>query len=215
VGRVPEAAPATGPRAPLNTLSPIGVYRTVTHPAASPDPEDAALVERARTGDREALEMLVGRHYAVVYRFLLGFLRDEELAADGTQDTFVKAMARLSGFRGEAAFRTWILAIARNEALGMIRTQGRRREEPMEDFPRIDADAVGPDEQALRAAEIHRIEGALARLPEKQRLSVSLRLFEGLSFREVGEIIGSSEGAARVNYHYGIGRLREWLHDAE
>jgi RNA polymerase sigma-70 factor (ECF subfamily) len=50
-------------------------------------------------------------------------------------------------------------------------------------------------------------------LPEKQRLSVALRLFDGLSFREVAEIIGSTEGAARVNYHYGIGRLREWLHD--
>lgn len=51
----------------------------------------------------------------------------------------------------------------------------------------------------------------LAKLPEKQRMSVSLRIEEGMSFREIGEVIGSSEGAARVNYFHGIRRLREWM----
>ena len=58
---------------------------------------------------------------------------------------------------------------------------------------------------------MRRVREALARLPEKQRLSVSLRLFDQLSFREIGALTNSTEGAARVNYHYGIGRLREWL----
>jgi RNA polymerase sigma-70 factor (ECF subfamily) len=48
-------------------------------------------------------------------------------------------------------------------------------------------------------------------LPDKQRQALSLRIFEGLSFREIGEVIGSSEGAARVNYHHGIRKLREML----
>jgi RNA polymerase sigma-70 factor (ECF subfamily) len=51
----------------------------------------------------------------------------------------------------------------------------------------------------------------LEKLPEKQRMAISLRIFEGLSFREVGEVIGSSEGAARVNYHHGIRKLRDGL----
>ena len=59
--------------------------------------------------------------------------------------------------------------------------------------------------EAARAREM------LERLPEKQRLSVSLRIDEGLSFREIGEVIGSSEGAARVNYFHGIRRLRELM----
>jgi RNA polymerase sigma-70 factor, ECF subfamily len=185
----------------------------VTHSSRPPEPEDRELVDRARKGDAQALALLVTRHHGVVYRFLLGFLRDEELAADVTQDTFLKVMARLGGFRGEAAFRTWLLAIARNEALGTIRSRGRRREEPLEEAGRMSAGEEPPDIRAVRADEIQRIRGALDRLPEKQRLSVSLRLFDGLSFRDVGEAIGSSEGAARVNYHYGITRLREWLDD--
>jgi RNA polymerase sigma-70 factor (ECF subfamily) len=63
----------------------------------------------------------------------------------------------------------------------------------------------------MTARESARAREMLERLPEKQRLSVSLRVDEGLSFREIGEIIGSSEGAARVNYFHGIRRLRELM----
>ena len=89
-------------------------------------------VERARAGDGDALERLVTRHQGVVYRYLLNFLRDEDQTADVAQDTFLKALGRLDGFRGESSFRTWLLAIARNEALGGIRSRGRRREDALE-----------------------------------------------------------------------------------
>jgi RNA polymerase sigma-70 factor (ECF subfamily) len=182
--------------------------------ARSPqDPDDTELVRRAREGDRKALDALVGRHQGVVYRFLLGFLKDEDQAADATQDTFLKALGRLEGFRGESSFRTWLLAVARNEALGIIRSHSRRREDALFGAEQVEDGEMAPDEKSVRDEEIRRIRAALDRLPEKQRLSVGLRLFDGMSFREVAEVIGSTEGAARVNYHYGIGRLREWLHD--
>ena len=184
----------------------------MTNRDQSSEPEDTDLLHRARKGDSDALESLVRRHQGVVYRFLLSFLKDEDQAADATQDTFLKALDRLEGFRGESSFRTWLLAIARNEALGFIRSRARRGEEALEQTEIIADDSLAPDEEALQAEEIRRVRDALERLPEKQRLSVSLRLFDGLSFIEIGQIIDSSEGAARVNYHYGIGRLREWLH---
>ena len=64
------------------------------------------------------------------------------------------------------------------------------------------------------ACELAGAHALLAKLPEKQRMAVQLRVDEGLSFREVGELIDSSEGAARVNYHHGIRKLREWMNDA-
>jgi RNA polymerase sigma-70 factor (ECF subfamily) len=69
------------------------------------------------------------------------------------------------------------------------------------------------DEGVIGRQEEERARGLVDRLPEKQRLAVLLRVDEGLSFREVGELIGSSEGAARVNYHHGIRKLREWMDD--
>ncbi|MEX0935704.1 MAG: sigma-70 family RNA polymerase sigma factor [Gemmatimonadota bacterium] len=185
----------------------------MTNRDESREPGDAELLELARSGDTRAVNLLVQRHQAVVYRFLLGFLKDEDQAADAAQETFLKALDRLHGFRGDASFRTWLLAIARNEALGSIRARSRRREESLDHTGPLQGRTNPPDEVAVRTESVQRVRTALERLPEKQRLSVSLRLFDGLSFREIGEVIDSSEGAARVNYHYGIGRLREWLHD--
>jgi len=174
-------------------------------------PGEADLLRRARAGDPEALSRLVTCHHGTVYRFLLAFLRDEDQAADATQDAFVKVLERLDGFRGESSFRTWLLVIARNEALGLIRSKGRRKEEPLGEPEHWQDGGLAPDDAAVRASEVQRVRAALERLPEKQRLTVSLRLFDELSFKEIGEIVDSTEGAARVNYHYGIGRLREWL----
>ena len=60
-------------------------------------------------------------------------------------------------------------------------------------------------------SEVKRVLEAVDALPDKQRLSVSLRILEGLGFREIGQVLGSSEGAARANYHYGIKRMRDLL----
>lgn len=187
--------------------------RTGSPLSASPD--DGELVERARNGDGGALELLVRRHEGVVYRFLVSFMGDEEEAADVSQETFVRALSNLNAFRGEAAFRTWLLAIARNEARGWARRSGRRRESPLDDAAPLPDERAGPDAQAIQTTEVDRVRQALARLPEKQRMSVSLRIFDGLSFREVAEATDSTEGAARVNYHHGIRRLREWFDDHE
>ncbi len=184
---------------------------TVSGRGEDAGPGDAELVRSALDGDRRAVEVLVERHHPVVFRFLLGFLKDEDRAADVTQDTFIKALERLSAFRGDSAFRTWLLAIARNEALGSLRSAGRRREGGLQDAEELPDRGLPPDASAVQGDELRRVREAVARLPEKQRLSVELRLFEGLSFREVAEATGSTEGAARVNYHYGIGRIREWL----
>lgn len=187
----------------------------MTAPEQQPNPgedrPDGPLVRRARSGDGEATAELVTKHQGTVYRFLLGLLADEDLAADATQETFVRALGNLAGFRGDSSFRTWLLAIARNEARGTLRRRVRRRELALDEAPPMEDHSAGPEAAVLRSAEVQRIRVALVSLPPKQRMSVSLRLFDGLSFREVGRAIESSEGAARVNYHHGIRRLRELL----
>ena len=178
-----------------------------------PEVRDDELVRRARRGDREALDLLVSRHHAVAYRVALGQTRDPDLAGDVTQSAFVKAMGALDRFRGEARFRTWLLSIVTNEARSALRRQGRRRESALDDVGPVRDPATPVDDGVVRAQEAERARRLMGDLPEKQRLAVQLRVDEGLSFREVGELIGSSEGAARVNYHHGIRKLREWMND--
>jgi RNA polymerase sigma-70 factor, ECF subfamily len=174
-------------------------------------PSDEELVERARAGDESALGKLVERHHAAAYRVAVSMLRDDDAAQDVVQDAFIKAFRALSGFRGDAAFRTWILTITTNEARGALRKRGRRKESTLDDVGPVASEEMGPDDQAVLAQEAERARKMLSELPEKQQLSVSLRIEEGLSFREIGEVIGSSEGAARVNYFHGIRRLRELM----
>jgi RNA polymerase sigma-70 factor, ECF subfamily len=172
---------------------------------------DLELVQRGRRGDDSALGMLVKRHHAAAYRVAIGFVKQDDVAQDVVQDAFLKAFRALEGFRADASFRTWLLTITANEARGALRRLGRRRETALDDARMVPSDEMDPSEAAMLGEEASRARSMLERLPEKQRLSVSLRIEEGLSFREIGEVIGSSEGAARVNYFHGIRRLRELM----
>ena len=174
-------------------------------------PADEELVERARAGDDSALDILVRHHHAAVYRVALSILGDEGSAQDVAQDAFIKGFRAIAGFRGEASFRTWILTIAANEARGVIRRIGRRKETSIDMVGPMHSEAKGPDERAVIASEASRARMMMERLPEKQRLAIAFRVDEGMSFREVGEMIGSSESAARVNYFHGIRRLRDLM----
>ena len=175
------------------------------------EPSDAELVNRGRSGDDAALSELVNRHHGSAYRVAMSLLHEDDAAQDVVQDAFLKAFRALGTFRGDASFRTWLLTITANEARGALRKSGRRRETALDDVGPIRSDSVDPAEEAMIASESERARKMLETLPEKQRLSVSLRIDEGLSFREIGEVIESSEGAARVNYFHGIRRLRELM----
>lgn len=157
------------------------------------------------------MELLVARHYSSVFRLALRMLRNEDAASDVVQESFLKALRALDGFREESSFRTWLLAIAANEARGLLRRGGRTREAGLEDARELADGNPLPDETLAVRQEAKKILKLVASLPEKQREAVSLRIFEGLSFREIGRLLGSSEGAARVNYHHGLKRLREML----
>jgi RNA polymerase sigma-70 factor (ECF subfamily) len=172
---------------------------------------DGELVRRARDGDESAFSALVREHGESVYRTALSMVSDPDLAKDVAQETFLKAYRALPGFRGDAAFRTWILTIAANAARGVLRRSGRRRETDLDSAPPVASEEASPEDDAVMADEASRARAALEQLPEKQRLSIQFRVDQGLSFREIGEIIGSSEGAARVNYFHGIRRLRELM----
>ncbi len=85
-------------------------------------------MDRARAGELEAMDSWSPGITAAYIRVALGILRDEDSAADVAQETFLKAIRGLKGFRGDASFKTWLLTIAANEARGVLRKAGRRKE---------------------------------------------------------------------------------------
>jgi RNA polymerase sigma-70 factor, ECF subfamily len=173
--------------------------------------DDSQLVQRARAGDVEARDQLIGRYLQDVYAVTFRVLGERDLAQDAAQDAFVNALGALPRFRGESSFRTWLLRVAVNAARSLSRGRVRRREVSIVAAEDIVDRGDNPATQAVVLTELERVRAALERLPEKQRLSVALRTQQGLSHAEIAELIGSTEGAVRVNYHLGIKRLRELL----
>ena len=169
---------------------------------------DAQLIARYLAGERRAFDELVRHYQKPIYHLAFRYLRSEADAKDLTQRTFLKVYGALPRFRAEASFRTWIYRIAINLCLNELRD--RRRGEAS-DRPEVIEQALAPppdieslDAQA-RGAWLRR---AIASLPPKQRMVLELRIYDELPFREVAELVGSTENAAKVNFHHAVKRLR-------
>ncbi len=177
------------------------------------DPTDAALVARWQSGDERAATLLVQRHAEPIARFVAS-LGEHNDVDEVVQDTFVRAFSSLDGFRGESSLRTWLLTIARNLVRDRIRAARsgvqRRQITVEEDHAVTDAD---PLETALADETEQRLRTAMTRLSPMQREVFQLRVAEGTSYKDIAEIVGSTEGAARVHYHNAMRSIKEFLND--
>jgi RNA polymerase sigma-70 factor (ECF subfamily) len=172
---------------------------------------DEALIARYRAGDERAATTLVERHAAALARFAAS-LGERSEVDELVQDTFVRAFGALDGFRSESSFRTWLFTIQRRLLLDRRRSSTRERARFSDERPDAvvehDAlDGVVADETEAR------VRLAIARLTPTQREVFTLRVAEGRSYKEIAEIAGTTEGAARVHYHNAMRAVKEFLDD--
>jgi RNA polymerase sigma-70 factor, ECF subfamily len=182
------------------------------------DSDDAALIERCRAGDLTAFEPLVEKYRQRVYRLAYNVLRDPEEAWDASQDAFIRAFQALASFRGDSAFYTWLFRIVMNVARDRARQHAARGRafgtERVEeaDWERALADqGAAPDTHAAAVEERERISRALATLSESHRAIIMLSDLEGLSYREIAEVLDIPMGTVMSRLHNARRRLREAL----
>lgn len=175
--------------------------------------DDGSVLEQARRGDEAAWRHLYESNADMVFRLALRMVGDREAALDVLQETYIRAARALSGFRGDAKFRSWIARIAINEARTWLRKKTRRREVSLDVLPGRADGGLPVDEQVARADLAQRALELARTLPDRQRDAVILRTTEGYSYREIAEMLGTSEGSVRVSYHHGMAKLRERLAD--
>ncbi len=167
--------------------------------------DDRELVQRAQNGDTQAYGRLVELHQPRIYATLAKISGDRELALDLAQDVFIRAWEELEGFERRSAFSTWLYRIAVRMAYDAHRRRPRGDEDPSERLP---DGAPRPDERAVAEDEATELRRRIDALPEMQRAVVVLRTWDGLSYREIAGILGTTEGSARVSFHHAITRLR-------
>jgi RNA polymerase sigma-70 factor (ECF subfamily) len=180
--------------------------------------DDGALVERVRGGDVAAFEPLVEKYRQRVYRLAYNVLRDKEDAWDVAQEAFIKAYKALPTFRGQSAFYTWLFRIVMNVAHDKTRQRGAAgrafgtERVTEEEWERTMPDpGEEPDTAAARAEQRRRIETALQTLPEHHRAIIMLSDLEGLSYREIADVLNIPMGTVMSRLHNARKRLRSAL----
>jgi RNA polymerase sigma-70 factor (ECF subfamily) len=177
--------------------------------AEADDTPDEELVKRAQGGDRAALDRLVRRHQRALFALCLRYVRDADEAADLVQRSFVRAMGKIAELRDAGVFRSWILRIGAHLALNHIRDHARFVADDGDLQMGLSDERVLSASDRLEAAEAaSALRAAVSALPTKQRMTLELRIYEDLPFRDIGVALGISEGAAKVNFHYAVRKLR-------
>ena len=177
--------------------------------AADPDLVDVL----ASQADRAAFGTLYRRYLDRVYGYCFYLLGDHHDAEDVTERTFLAALAAIGTFRDEgASFRSWLFRIAHNQVANALRSRNRR---PADSLHRLDepAGAADPATAVTDADEARAVRRALDRLPPDRRQALVLRFVDGLSAREIGAVLGRSEGAVRVLQHRALRELATALDD--
>jgi RNA polymerase sigma-70 factor (ECF subfamily) len=171
--------------------------------------DDAALAARASAGDRDAFGALVLRHQPAVRRVCRAVTLDDHDADDAAQDAFLSALDRIETYDRTRPIGPWLMRIATNAAIDLLRRRNVRRTEV------LDEAFAGSNESPARDAERQelreRVQRALQTLPERQRAAVTLFDLEGYAHAEIAGILGIPEGTVRSDVFHARRKLRDAL----
>ena len=180
--------------------------------AAAPRPADPDLDDvRAAQANHAAFATLYRRYLDRVYGYSFYLLGDHHDAEDATERTFMAALGAIDRYRDEGStFRSWLFRIAHNQLANALRTRSRHRTASLDAVPEPAA-ADDPARLAGIADDARRLRAGVASLSEDRRQVVILRFVDGLTAREIGDVIGRSEGAVRVLQHRALRELAALL----
>jgi RNA polymerase sigma-70 factor (ECF subfamily) len=183
--------------------------------------DDAELVRRGRSGDRDALRHLFERHQRRLLAVLVGMVRNPEDAREIVQDTFVRAFRSLDSFKGDSSFYTWLYRIAVNRAIDLQRRGARFQSTEFDeavatgDEHSISSGGFAASEDpfdAVRNRELgSKIAEAIESLTPDHRAVILLREIEGLSYEEISEVMDCSLGTVMSRLHYARKKLQAKL----
>lgn len=182
--------------------------------------EEVKLIEKSQQGDMKSFERLIRRYQDQAYRTAYGILGNAEDAKDATQEAFIKIYKSLSKFKLQSSFSTWMYRIIHNTCLDILRKRKRRRELPMEtknssgtegyEIPVEDA-GEGPEALLDYAFLKEEVKRGISKLPEEYQGVVVLRDIEDLSYEEISEVLGISQGTVKSRLNRGRKQLRSYL----
>ena len=186
--------------------------------------EEMALIRAAQDGDHAAFEQLVRAYDQSVLRLAMNLLRSPEDAHDVYQEAFLRVYRNLNSFRFDCSFHTWLFRIVTNLCLDQMRKRKVRKEEstvlataegPLDRMDAVPEDRVDGDPQRhLFSGQVRRkIKEVLGELTPRERMVFELRHYQGLRLRRIGEVLGTTEEAAKNCLFRATQKMRAALGD--
>ena len=173
--------------------------------------KDIDLVKRFQNGEEPAFDELVKKYYSTTHNLLIRLSGNSMDADDLCQETFIRVYRSLRKFKAQSQFSTWLYRIAVNVANSHYRKEKVRQLLSFGNDPETMA-VEEPTEPRELDPEMW---DAIHNLPQKQKMVLTLRIFQELPFKVVASILNMSENSAKVNYHHAIERLKERLGEKE
>jgi RNA polymerase sigma-70 factor (ECF subfamily) len=170
---------------------------------------DFEVVQRVLAGEPAAFDVLVRQYQQEIYRLAYRMTRSAEDARDLAQEAFIQAYRSLASFRGQSRFSTWLYRIAMNLCLTHLKSVARQ--DPAEVNGNL-ADQRADSLMTLLTNERDRaLAGAIEALPPQQKATLTLRVHQALSHKEIAEVLDCSEGTAKANYFHAVRSLQRKL----
>jgi RNA polymerase sigma-70 factor (ECF subfamily) len=180
---------------------------------------EAELIKAAQKGKLPAFNQLVLQYQGLAYNVAYRVVGDEDMAADATQDSFIKAYKAISQFRG-GSFKAWLLRIVTNSCYDLMRQRQRRPSEPLDDLLEdpdhsslMTDESESPEDHVLRGELSSAIQSCIGMLPDDQRATLVLSDIQGMNYQEVAEVTGVSVGTVKSRLSRARAKLRDILQE--
>lgn len=172
--------------------------------------DEPTLVRRVQRGDKAAFGLLVERYLESGFAVAIAVLGNPHDAEDAVQNAFIRALERIDQLQPGSPFGPWFYRVLRSTALNLRRREVLRSHE---EIPASASMGSNPEKELDRGMTRDLVLGALAELPEMQRMAVTLYDLEGYSHQEIADILGTAVGTSRAHVHHGRKALRNRLGD--
>lgn len=172
--------------------------------------DELIIIKKCQSGDMSSFEELYDAYAEKIYRFLYYRTKNRETAEDLTSDTFFKAMRGIQRDNDIKQFRAWLYKIANNTLIDHYRT--RKNHVSLDDEETMEVkDPQNIEKDSENKLLLEKVQQELEKLTETQRQIVTMRVWDGLSYKEISEIVGKTEGNCKVIFSRATGQLRETI----
>ncbi len=213
--------PALGASTSRRPDSTTGASRELNY--AQDESSDAAIMLRLAAGDESAFNYLAGKYHRAMISFLFRMVRNQAVAEELAQEVFLRVYRSRESYRAEAKFTTWLYRIATNLAVNHARDTRHERsaqtiyldapDEETGSTPDVADDVPTVEQRLVRDERMAAIRAQVMALPERQRMAVLMHKYQGMDYRQIGEVLKLSESATKSLLFRAYQTLRDKLKD--